>query len=51
VCNACFSILEVAVEVPCFNNNQRAWLKHLIWRLRLGWVAAGCMTVLQAVHF
>jgi hypothetical protein len=38
------------MEVPCFNNNQQAWQKRLFWRLRLGWVAAGCILVLQAVR-
>jgi hypothetical protein len=27
-----FSILEVAMEAPCFNNNQRTWQKRLIRR-------------------
>ena len=43
-----FSVLEVAVEVPCFNNNQWALWGVVFWRQRLLWVAAGCVTILQA---
>jgi hypothetical protein len=42
-------ILEVAVKAPCFNNNQCVVQMRLFWCLIAGWVAAGCIFILQAV--
>jgi hypothetical protein len=44
------SMLEVAVEAPCFNNNQWQLQKRLFSCLRLSWVAIGCILVVQAVQ-
>jgi hypothetical protein len=45
------SFLEDALVPSCFNNNQRFWQKLLFWRQITGWVAAGCILILQAVPF
>jgi hypothetical protein len=38
------------MEPPCFNNNQRVMKKRLFGRLIVGWVATGCIFILQAAH-
>jgi hypothetical protein len=43
-----FSVLEVAVEVPCFNNNQGAMWGVVFWRQCLRCIVIGCILILQA---
>jgi hypothetical protein len=39
---------EDAVDPSFFNFFLETWKKRLIWCRRLQWVAAGCISILQA---
>ncbi len=45
-----FSFLVVAVESPCFNNNQGVVQKRLLWHRHMLYIATGCILILQAAN-
>jgi hypothetical protein len=48
-CYGCVSILEVAVD-PSYSNFLETLQIRLIWHRQLKHIAAGCITILQAVR-